>query len=101
MFKSITQKLDLSEKFHALPESRKTELMDKLNQVVTLGMRQLILDNLDPKEDKAAVQKIFAGGNDDELFALGAKKIPGFTQKVDRFITSVVKDLEQEVNHAR
>lgn len=101
MFKSITQKLDLSEKFQALPEPRKTQLLDKLNQVITLGMRQLILDNLDPKEDKADVQKIFASGNDDELFVLGDKKIPGFTQKVNQFIASVVKDLEQEVNHGR
>ena len=97
MLKSITQKLDLSEKFKALPETEKWQVLEKLNQTLVLGMRQLILDNLDPKEDKTAVQEIFKTGSDDDLFILGSKKIPGFNQKVESFINDVVKDFEQEL----
>jgi len=102
MSKSISaQKKDLSEKLKSLPEARKVSLLEKLNQIITLGMRQLILDNLDPKADKVAVQKIFITGNDDNLFALGCRRIPGFAQKVDNFINLIAKDLELEVNYGR
>lgn len=67
-------------KLKSLPKEEQLKFLQRLESVVALGLRSLILKNL-KNEDKAEFEKIAQDGGDDELFVFAKNHIPNFEEK--------------------
>jgi len=86
----------LSTKFNSIPEEDKIRSLSKLQDTILLGIRALVVENLDPK-DKEEFEKVASSGSDDDILLFGANHIPGFTQKLENLKQKVYSAFKEEI----
>jgi len=93
----IDSYLRASNKFKALNSEQQHLLLAKLYETVQLAMIAVILENLDPENDKSQVQLFIQQKNYDGLWLYAVDKIPNIENKLEPTIKRIANDLMKEL----
>jgi len=93
----IDSYLQASNKFKALNSEQQHLLLAKLYETVQLAMITVILENLDPENDKSQVQLFIQQKNYDGLWLYTVDKIPNIENKLEPTIKQIANDLMKEL----
>jgi len=93
----IDSYLRASNKFKALNSEQQHLLLAKLYETVQLAMIAVILENLDPENDKSQVQLFIQQKNYDGLWLYAVDKIPNKENKLEPTIKRIANDLMKEL----
>lgn len=79
-------------KLKSLPKEEQLRFLQKLESVVALGLRALILKNL-KEEDRGEFEKIAQTGGDDQLFIFAKNHIPSFEEKYLELMSQIYQKI--------
>lgn len=93
----IDSYLQTSNKFKALSSEQQHLLLAKLYETVQLAMITVILENLDPEDDKSQVQSFIQQKDYDGLWLYAVDKISNIENKLEPIIKQIANDLMKEL----
>lgn len=86
-----------TDKFFALSGKRQSELLEKLQELILLTIRSIILESCS-LEDKNKLEVIVQHGSDDDLFQFGYQQIVDFDVKLSRQIKKIISVFYKEIH---
>lgn len=94
---TLTKQLRNSSRFNSLSQSQKEAIIARLYEAFDVGVKALILEQLDGVGDREIVHRLIRTDNERGLWQYAEKTIPHFQAKIEALTVELTTVFEEEL----